>query len=72
MHPSHPKVSSEAEAEAARRILKNITKQLRRERARGRAGHWTYDLARHQALIAEHCRYSNAILVWEMARKEAA
>jgi hypothetical protein len=33
-----------------RRILARLTKALRGERSRGRAGHWTYDLNRHIAL----------------------
>lgn len=30
--------------------LTRLRAALRRERARGRAGHWTYDLARHLSL----------------------
>jgi hypothetical protein len=37
--------------EAARRIVRRLAEALRSERARGRAGHWTYDLNRHVALI---------------------
>ena len=36
---------------AARRIVLRLAAALRSERARGRAGHWTYDLNRHIALI---------------------
>jgi hypothetical protein len=32
------------------RILALLRKAIRTERARGRAGHWTYDLNRHLAL----------------------
>ena len=37
--------------EAARRLVRRLAGALRSERARGRAGHWTYDLNRHVALI---------------------
>ncbi len=35
-----------------RRIVAALRKALRAERRRGMAGHWSYDLARHMALIA--------------------
>lgn len=38
--------------EAARRVLSEIERALRAERARG--GHWTYDLNRHIALLVAH------------------
>jgi hypothetical protein len=39
------------ESPAARRtILARLSRALRAERNRGRAGHWTYDLNRHLAL----------------------
>jgi hypothetical protein len=34
-----------------RNILANLKRALRAERRRGVAGHWTYDLARHVALL---------------------
>ena len=37
--------------DTARRIVRRLAAALRSERARGRAGHWTYDLNRHVALI---------------------
>jgi Family of unknown function (DUF6477) len=49
-----------AEPETTRRIVLKLARALRAERARGRAGHWTYDLNRHiglmQALKAEQER----------------
>lgn len=33
--------------------LARLRAALRRERARGRAGHWTYDLARHLRLVRD-------------------
>ena len=39
--------------EAPERTLARLRKALRRERARGRSGHFTYDLARHLALAQE-------------------
>jgi len=48
------------EPEITRRILLKLARAIRTERARGRAGHWTYDLNRHiglmQALKAEQER----------------
>lgn len=41
--------------------LKRLRGALRRERARGRCGHWTYDLARHLAL-AQDVRRAEATL----------
>ncbi len=38
--------------EASRLVLKEIEKAMRAERAR--AGHWTYDLNRHIALLVAH------------------
>jgi len=38
-----------AEGSDSQRIAR-LRSALRRERARGRAGHWTYDLARHLSL----------------------
>lgn len=34
-----------------RTIVARLTRALRAERRRGRAGHWTYDLNRHIALV---------------------
>jgi hypothetical protein len=39
------------EPETTRRIVLKLARALRAERARGRAGHWTYDLNRHVALV---------------------
>ena len=48
------------EPETTRRIVLKLARALRAERARGRAGHWTYDLNRHiglmQAMQAEQER----------------
>lgn len=43
------------------RALVRLKKALRRERARGRAGHWTYDLARHLSLAQEVRRAEAAV-----------
>ena len=46
-------------------ILARLARALRGERARGRAGHWSYSLDRHlalaQALAAERRRFLDAI-----------
>lgn len=45
-------------------IVQRLSRALRAERLRGRAGHWTYDLNRHialhQALLAERARLRSA------------
>jgi hypothetical protein len=48
-------------AEGTQKILTLLRKALRSERARGKAGHWTYDLNRHLAL-AESLRAEEAAL----------
>jgi hypothetical protein len=35
-----------------RRLVAMLERALKAERRRGRAGHWSYDLARHVALLA--------------------
>jgi hypothetical protein len=51
--------------DAAARIVALLRKAIRSERQRGRAGHWTYDLNRHLALVealrAEQARLREAI-----------
>lgn len=37
--------------EGHRRIIARLESALRAERRRGQCGHWTYDLARHRALL---------------------
>jgi hypothetical protein len=58
--PVGPDEITGAEPETTRRLVLKLARALRAERARGRAGHWTYDLNRHiglvQALKAEEER----------------
>jgi hypothetical protein len=58
--PVGPDEIAGSEPETTRRIVLKLACALRVERARGRAGHWTYDLNRHiglmQALKAEQER----------------
>jgi hypothetical protein len=62
--PVGPDEITGAEPETTRRIVLKLAGALRAERARGRAGHWTYDLNRHmglmQALKAEQGRLAAA------------
>jgi len=46
--PSELETPDEA---AAHRVIALLQRALRGERRRGRAGHWSYDLARHMALV---------------------
>lgn len=48
--------------------LHALKRELRRERARGRCGHWTYNLARHMALLQDVRRAEEAL---KTARLEA-
>jgi hypothetical protein len=62
--PIGPEKLAGAEPETTRRIVLKLARALRIERARGRAGHWTYDLNRHiglaQAFKAEQERLAAA------------
>ena len=62
--PVGPDEMAGHEPETTRRIVLKLARALRTERARGRAGHWTYDLNRHiglmQALKAEQERLAAA------------
>jgi hypothetical protein len=49
--PIGPDEITGAEPETTRRIVLKLARALRAERARGRAGHWTYDLNRHMGLL---------------------
>lgn len=53
-HILQPKIfesdSHTSNVDATRRLAR-LKADLRRERARGTAGHWTYDLTRHLALV---------------------
>ena len=49
--PVGPDEITGAEPETTRRIVLKLARALRAERARGRAGHWTYDLNRHMGLL---------------------
>ena len=45
-----PKEIADVSVAGRRRTVRRLEKALRQERCRGRAGHWTYDVARHQQL----------------------
>jgi len=47
--------------------LERAERELRRERVRARAGHWTYDLSRHLALSARCGRLRREIAEMEEA-----
>lgn len=49
--PLWPQELDDESPEGRRRILARLQRALRAERRRGIAGHWTYDLARHVALL---------------------
>jgi hypothetical protein len=49
--PLWPGELDDESPEGRRRILAKLRRALRAERRRGLGGHWTYDLARHVALL---------------------
>lgn len=50
--PIWPAELSDTSAEGCERLIARLRRALRAERARGLAGHWTYDLSRHAQLRA--------------------
>ena len=50
--PVWPADLADTSAAGRERIVRLLRRALRAERARGLAGHWTYDLARHAQLRA--------------------
>lgn len=46
-----PKELDDLTLDGRKRVVAKLARALRAERRRGRAGHWTYDLARHAALL---------------------
>ncbi len=60
-----PKDLNDTSRDARQRLIGKLEAQLRAERGRGIAGHWTYDLARHAQLLAayrEECRILQELL----------
>jgi hypothetical protein len=49
--PLWPHEIADASLAGQRRICRLLMKALRHERQRGVAGHWTYDVGRHAALV---------------------
>jgi hypothetical protein len=49
--PVGPEEIADTSEPARRLIIRRLARALRAERNRGRAGHWTYDLNRHIALM---------------------
>lgn len=61
--PIGPDEVADNSTAARQAILARLSRALRAERTRGRAGHWTYDLNRHLALsqaYAAECRLAKA------------
>ena len=49
--PLWPPEISDATPAARQRLVQKLRRALREERCRGLAGHWTYNLSRHAALL---------------------
>ncbi len=43
------------------RVLAQLQRALRKERQRGRSGHWSYNLARHRALLDTYRREADVV-----------
>lgn len=50
--PLWPREIADTSREGRLRLVAKLHRALKAERRRGLAGHWTYDLARHAALLA--------------------
>ena len=50
--PLWPHEIADTSREGRSRLVAKLHRALKAERRRGQAGHWTYDLARHAALLA--------------------
>jgi len=59
--PLWPEQIADTSLAGRRRIIALMQRALRAERCRGRAGHWTYDLARHAALHRAYLRERAAL-----------
>jgi hypothetical protein len=59
--PLWPDQIADTSLAGRRRIMALMQRALRAERCRGRAGHWTYDLARHAALHRAYTRERAAL-----------
>lgn len=49
--PMYPVDIDDVSEECTRKLCLRLLSALRRERSRGRAGHWSYDLNRHIGLL---------------------
>lgn len=49
--PLWPSEIADTSREGRARLIAKLEQALKAERRRGRSGHWTYDLARHAALV---------------------
>lgn len=61
--PLWPSEIADTSLEGRRRLVAKLERALKAERRRGRAGHWTYDLARHAALLAAWKREHTDVMI---------
>jgi len=63
------------DADSSHRLCLRLLSALRRERSRGRAGHWSYDINRHigllQAYKAERMRWRAEVADGKLPTKKA-
>lgn len=61
--PLWPSEIADTSLDGRRRLVAKLERALKAERRRGRAGHWTYDLARHAALLAAWKREHTDVMI---------
>lgn len=69
--PMWPAELADRSLHGRRRMIWRLTKALRLERQRGRAGHWTYRLARHAQLVKILSEEREALKMFERAAPRA-
>ncbi|MEZ5900676.1 MAG: hypothetical protein AB7S74_02845 [Hyphomicrobium sp.] len=67
--PLWPRELEDLSLKGRRNVMHFLSRALREERRRARAGHWTYDLARHAAL-ARHYKWERQ--AFEQLQKKSA
>lgn len=59
--PLWPNDLNDSSYQGRMRVLAHLRRALRKERQRGRSGHWSYNLARHRALLDSYRDEAKAI-----------
>lgn len=70
--PLWPSEIADTSREGRTRLIAKLECALKAERRRGRSGHWTYDLARHAALVRIWRHERAALSKQASSQKESA